>query len=182
MKLKNLFLPLIAITMCAGFASCDDDDDNDDQEYINSLENVLIDGFHYSIDDPINYERHDLGWLIYRCISPIGVSVEELFPQLPDNIYDTTGIFERLSYVIAFNRDHTFTLYEYTAEDLNDIKNAMSGNWHVENRDYIVLDVKINGKMEHVNVKVEYAASDWVLLYMKWPGDANATYYVLTNK
>ena len=157
---------MIAITMCAGFASCDDDDDNDDQEYINSVENILTDSF---------------GFGIYRCTCPEGVSIEELLTLLHDN-NGTTGVFEKLNYMIAFNRDHTFTLYKYVAEDVNDIENAISGNWFFENRNCMVFDVKINGKTERVNVKVEYAASDWVLLYLKWPGDTNATYYVLTNR
>lgn len=163
MKLKNLFLPLIAITMCAGFASCDDDDDNDDQEYINSLENILTDSF---------------GFGISRCTCPEGMSIEELL-TLPHDNNGTTGVFEKLNYMIAFNRDHTFTLYEYVAEDVNDIENAISGNWFFENRNCMVFDVNINGKMERVNVKlVEKPKGSWPLFYLRWPGEANAIYYV----
>lgn len=173
MKLKNLFLPLIAITMCAGFASCDDDDDNDDQEYINSLENILIDG--------ASVPGYDFpGWLIsgYAMKSDLGEVSESMEESLPDTKYVskvTPGIFEKMNDFISFNRNHSFTLYTPDAEGVN----IVSGNWSIVSRNSLAFDTQINGKTERVNAEIVKLASNYLLLYMTWPGETSAAYYEL---
>lgn len=191
MKLKNLFLPLIAITMCAGFASCDDDDDNDDQEYLEEMESILVNGpglpgvgysefFNGEWPDGLHHQVP--GWIIagYALPDDLGDVSETLKENLPEGKYVsliTPGVYTKLKGLLSFGKDHSFVMYMPNGSDVE----KTTGTWVLESKDYLVFDTNINGKTERVRAEIKELRGNYVLLYMKLPGMSTSAYYELVD-
>lgn len=173
MKLKKLFLPLVAIAVCVGLAACDDDDNND-QSYIESVENILVNGARSSGE--IKFP----GWLVagYALQQDLGEVSEDVEENLPEGKYVsklTPGIFTKTDGYISFNRNHSFEMYLPDGNGIETVK----GTWNLDGRDYIMFDAAISGKIESVRANIVKIASNYILLDLVWPGQSVSACYEL---